>query len=187
MCPGEAKWPERRNGRRSEMDWTAVHGRLQVALAEASWHALDVWIPPVCPLCGGDLLSHRSERLCRACQGRIATPSARWCMRCAEPLPDGVQPFVAGCPRCARTGYHFARVLPPLGIYRTTLRDAIVRMKRPSETPLIWAMGCLLADRLERTIQAEGIDLVTQVPKHWWRRHSSQQDTPRLLANCRGE
>lgn len=147
---------------------------------------LDLLVPPSCPMCRADLRPDDAPRLCTTCRTQITDRSVVWCGACGRPLRAPADASAASCVQCAQQRFHFERVLPPLGTYRETLREAIVRMKRPRETPLIWAVGRHLAEHLEGPFEEQEIDLITSVPKHWWRRVAAQQDSPRLLAECLG-
>jgi len=148
---------------------------------------IDLLLPPSCPWCGGDSWDSPSGLLCNPCRQRFVSNVDQPCPRCGvfgrwhtvDRHGRGV------CNFCRNERFSFGGVYPPLGVYRGELRQAIIRMKRAHERPLIWSIGRLWGSQLA----AQAIsppDLITPVPRHWLRRIQTQQDVPTLLAESLG-
>lgn len=57
-----------------------------------------------------------------------------------------------------------------LGGYADTLRDAVLRMKRPGAEDVAQALAALLVDRHRAALERARVDAIVPVPMHWWRR-----------------
>lgn len=142
---------------------------------------LDLLLPPLCALCGGDA---EGNDLCRSCETLIERSwpvSAVACRGCGLPSPavrpapesttapgpkDGV---VGRCPFCERQQFHFDSVIT-LAIYQGAVREAIVANKRAGSTALAPALGTRLARLVESSRGDWTPDLITFVPAHLSRR-----------------
>ena len=162
---------------------------------ETAWNAcrrgvpllIDFLLPPSCPFCGVESADDAGGLLCSECRIRMTNASSVACSRCGlfgrQTLTrqDGRQ----ACTDCRKRKYRFQAVFPPLGAYRGELRQAVIRMKKAHERPLVWAIGKLWGNHLRAEVEKLP-DLLTPVPRHWWRRIQTQQDVPLQLAECLG-
>lgn len=148
---------------------------------------IDLLLPPSCPFCGAESVDDAAGLLCGECRARMANSTHIACGRCGMfgRQPQARKDGLHTCSDCRNRKYRFQAVFPPLGAYRGELRQAVIRMKKPHERPLVWAIGKLWGNHL--TSQVEKLpDLLTPVPRHWWRRIQTQQDVPLQLAECLG-
>lgn len=150
-------------------------------LAEFSRGAVDLLFPARCALCGDDLdADHSTRLLCPVCRAGILNLSETLCSRCAMPVPESGNQG-NDCARCRTRKLWFGHVWP-LGIYRDTLRDTIVYMKRQYFEPLVFAMGRLLAEELGNRLQEDSTpDIIVPMPIHWTRRWSRGMNVSELL------
>lgn len=142
---------------------------------------LDLLLPPLCALCGGDA---DGSDLCDSCETLIERSwpaSAAACRGCGMPSPAispnrepatipgdqgvGVRP----CPFCLRHQFHFDSVTA-LALYQGAVREAIVANKRAGSTALAPALGTRLARLVESSRGEWTPDLITFVPAHLSRR-----------------
>jgi ComF family protein len=155
-------------------------GRLRLGRWLAA--GIDLLLPPVCNLCGQPLaLPGRQPLLCDPCQQGLQNMRGPACTRCAAPLG----PVTAGdrCPRCRDQRLTFRGALA-LGVYRDTLRDAVIRMKQRIHEPLTLSVGHLMAIALTSRIEPLGCDLIAPVPNHWTKRWLRGVNGPDLLADA---
>lgn len=146
---------------------------------------IDLLFPPACVLCSRDLAPSEATpdgeallppgrglppgrahgaagRVCSPCIADIVDASRR-CPWCASVATDPV------CPRCAgRAHDHDGMVV--LGGYGGTLREAVLRAKRPAGRAVAAVLARLLHERHAAAIRYWRVDVVTPVPMHWWRR-----------------
>jgi ComF family protein len=145
--------------------------------------ALDLVFPPACTFCGAWLDSIRHEpMLCIECLRALTCDSELpRCGRCGCHLPPRKigQPQ---CPDCSRTRFQFRTVIP-LGIYRDTLRTAVIRIKNFHEYPLARSVGRLLADCVAPRLAGDGPDVVLPIPKFWLKRLFRGTHSSEFLAN----
>lgn len=145
-------------------------------------HGLDLLYPPRCVVCDteptpGDASAGESgPPVCDACR-RILSGDRPRCIRCAARLPDAlVADTVADiaasprCDRCARRGRHPLEGLVVLGAYDASLREQVLRTKRPGGRLVAAGLARLLVDRHRDVLRGWGVDLVVPVPMHWLRR-----------------
>jgi len=140
-------------------------------------------ISPRCSFCGGEIPETPSfgPRICVACRVGFVSPSVAVCHRCASPLPLHWRD-PSGCPKCRNRSYQVERTVA-IGVYRSTLRDAVLCMKRAEFEPLTHVMAELLAEQLlalgEETRTA---DYIVPTPMHWLRRLRRGVHPARILA-----
>lgn len=147
---------------------------------------LDLLLPPLCALCGGDA---DGNDLCRTCETLIERSwpvSAVACRGCGLPSPatspttvhparesttiPGQEGVAArNCRFCERQQFHFDSVIT-LAIYQGAVREAIVANKRAGSTALAPALGTRLARLVESSRGDWTPDLITFVPAHLSRR-----------------
>lgn len=142
---------------------------------------LDLLLPPLCALCGGEA---DGSDLCRSCAALIERSwpaSAVACRGCGLPSP-AVSPSAASvmgagqeetpdrrCAFCARHPFHFDSVTA-LALYQGAVREAIVANKRAGSMALAPALGTRLARLVESSRGDWTPDLITFVPAHLSRR-----------------
>jgi ComF family protein len=107
------------------------------------------------------------------------------CRRCGS-RRGGEQPADGGCPVCRDADFAFDRLIA-LGSYDEGLRDAVLRMKRPSQDAISLAVGRLLAARCQELLADERPSLIVPIPMHWARRLRRGGNSPELLAGCLAE
>ena len=153
--------------------------------------------PPSCPLCHRDVeLNERHDFgqsiapvLCDQCSTDMLPPPSRRCLRCG--LPVGPYALIDdGCPYCRSHKFRFRRVIR-VGLYDDLLRTACIRAKATTQFPLAAALANLvwLVEREE--LDAEPIDVVIPVPRHWTQRlvrpHHAAETISRVLARRLGK
>lgn len=144
--------------------------------------AVDLLFPARCALCAADLETKETAALiCPECKSGLLNLPERVCPRCAMPVPESAN-LENDCARCRESNFRFDHILP-LGIYRETLRDAVVCMKRQYYEPLAIAMGHLLAEQLGDRIRSLSPDLIVPMPIHWTRRWTRKMNVSELLVD----
>jgi ComF family protein len=144
-------------------------------LARAS---IDLVYPPRCAYCAGPLEAARNP-FCSECRELLAPPGLAQCRRCAAAVnPNERQ--AGDCSRCRTERFRFDRVFA-LARYEGPLREAVLRMKRSNEEPLMMAMGQLLAHRFGDELRLLKPDVVVPVPMHWTRRLVRGTNSPEIM------
>ena len=124
--------------------------------------------PPQCAFCTSACAEATQAPFCEDCLRQLAPAGLPQCRRCAAV----VNAFELGdgkCFYCRKEQFRFDRALA-LARYEGPPRDAVLRMKRSSEEPLMMAMGRLLAERFADEIHAFRPDVVVPIQMHWTRR-----------------
>lgn len=130
---------------------------------------LHLLFPPHCVYCGVGLPEHLElPLLCFRCRQTFHQVDVPFCDGCAMPYSAFVTDQ-GRCPRCRRQGHAFDRATA-LGIYTGELRQAVLRMKRLSEEPLVMSMGNLLGRVLSDGFGEQLPDVIVPVPSPWNRR-----------------
>jgi len=156
--------------------------RLSPDFGELRRGAVDLLFPARCALCGGDIETEKSAALlCPECKSGLMNLPEKVCPRCAMPVSE-LGNLKENCARCRGSKFRFDHVWP-LGIYRDTLRDAVVCMKRQYYEPLILAIGHLLAEQFEDRIRRASPDLMVPMPIHWTRRWTRKMNVAELLVD----
>ncbi len=148
------------------------------------WRAgFGLLFPPRCVHCNADLFNALSGPcLCAECLARCGPEQWYGCPRCGALVP--VEHYSSDdCPGCSRTQLWFDTVVA-LGGYHAGLRDAVLRMKRPSHDPLSLALGRLLWERRRDRLSEIRADVIVPVPMYWGRRLSRGKNNPETLAAC---
>lgn len=154
--------------------------KLTSSIAEIGHGAVELLFPARCAYCGEDIDADKLELLlCPSCRVDVLNLSETLCSRCAMPVPDS-SIGATDCSRCRGKRFRFEHVWP-LGIYRDTLRDVVVCMKRQYFEPLVFAIGRLLARQLRDQIQLASPDIMVPMPIHWTRRWSRNMNVSELL------
>ena len=148
--------------------------------------------PPSCPLCQRDVELRERDGfdrliapvLCDQCSAEMQPLESRQCPRCGLP----VGPFArtdAGCPNCRTLSFRFRGVIRA-GLYDGTLRMACIRAKGATQFPLAAALANWMWTREQDEFDAESIDVVVAVPRHWTRQvarpHHAAETMARVLA-----
>jgi ComF family protein len=143
----------------------------------------DLLWPPRCVFCGAETPEaerpgsemHGSEtpgadgvgrrrpaEVCGDCSRSLASGGSR-CGRCGQPGDDDP------CVRCGgRPGGCAGLVV--LGSYADTVRDAVLRAKRPAGELIAAGLAALIVERHGDRLRGWHPDLVVPVPMHWTRR-----------------
>lgn len=164
--------------------WAAARGTwgaLARPWADGRRAFLDLLFPPACSLCGKALREAETRRgCCQRCCSHFHFEGRPVCFRCSAPQPPASPP-TDRCYFCRKRRYRFAETRA-LGLYAGTLREAVLRMKRPGQEALTFALAHLLADDLATRPLAAPPDLLIPTPMHWWRRLQRGINGPELLA-----
>jgi ComF family protein len=140
----------------------------------------DLVYPRVCGLCEVDLgLMPGGERLCEACRDLLSEGTVHRCLRCGAQVAATFQGD--DCPWCREHDLRFDRTFT-LGRYEQTLREAVLRLKRPGHEALAAGLVDLLWQRHGRALEAEPIDCVAPIPMHWRRRLLRGRNDAELIA-----
>lgn len=157
---------------------------LRRGIRSATTRVVDLLLPPTCNFCERELPSPGSQPLvCDSCLEGFLAFKGPVCSRCSAPVSS----VHAGddCPRCQDRRYHFRHAMA-LGVYRDTLRDAVIRMKRKVNEPLTLSMGHVLATHIRDRFAPSLPDLLVPVPTHWFKRVVRGVNGPDLLVEAIG-
>lgn len=133
-------------------------------------NSLNLLYPNSCLVCDASEATGTAFRhgLCERCHvGVTVDPFAAcpWCAQTVGPHTDTTD----GCAECRGLALGFDRAFR-LGPYIGPLRDAVLRTKVLAGEGLADLLGRIFAEERGEALRGEGIDLVTAVPLHWWRR-----------------
>jgi ComF family protein len=143
---------------------------LPLAVSWRRWAAqgFDLLWPPRCVFCGAEPPvadgdgRRRSAEVCANCARSLAFGGIR-CGRCGQPGDDDP----CGC--CGgRLGQCAGLVV--LGSYADTVRDAVLRAKRPAGELIAAGLAALIVERHGDRLHSWHPNLVVPVPMHWTRR-----------------
>ncbi len=154
---------------------------LQYWLDRVAATAIDVLLPPACPLCG-DFLSgiHSADSQVPS----VFSTGVMFCARCSAALQNWPK-RLAACPRCALPGpaldvniacgrckswtFHFDRAMAA-GVYQGAMAEAVIASKSPRNFALASQLGRWLALQTQPFDLQPSPDLVTWVPAHIFRK-----------------
>ena len=142
-------------------------GALRELPATLGRSALDLCLPPACPLCGADGVPGpgRLTPRCR-CAAAFAPATAGWCGACGASLGPYI-PDAVDCAHCRREkAFPFGGCVS-LGQHEGELRAAVLAAKGPHGRPAARALGEALLDARGNVMRGWGVDLVAPVPHHW--------------------
>lgn len=153
--------------------------------ASLTSRGLDLLFPPQCALCQDEVEEPSEEPLlCIECRSQLLhSPSFR-CPRCGGSAPAPLRPGQR-CSHCRETPLRFSRAVA-LGVYRASLRHAVLGMKRPERFPLAKALSQLFWQARGGEIAALAADLTVPIPMHWWRRCVRGASSPEIVAEFVG-
>jgi len=135
---------------------------------------------PVCTLCGDQPEQGSRAMLCRRCRQSLCGTDGPRCRRCGR--LSAAEPDAKGrCAGCRKTAFHFERVRT-LGRYEGPLRETVLRLKQPGQSPLAFSCAELLLSRHWEELAHWDYDVVAPVPMHWRRRWMRGVNSPELLA-----
>ncbi|MBB76147.1 MAG: hypothetical protein CMJ75_16695 [Planctomycetaceae bacterium] len=147
---------------------------------------MNLLFPPHCVYCGCFLPEHLGLPLfCTSCTERFRSVGIPFCSGCGTPgsvfsLVDQI------CLHCHLQRRPFDCVVT-LGVYDGDLRQAVLRMKRITEEPLVVSMGILLAAELSELLGGQLPDAVVPVPMLWSRRVRRGTNNVGILAQAVAE
>ena len=141
--------------------------------------SVDLVYPQRCACCAGTVEDAAAIPLCFECREQLAPAGLTQCRRCAA-VVNPIEQQAGDCARCRTEGFQFDRAFA-LARYEGPLREAVLRMKRSSEEPLMIAMGRLLAHRFSDELQPLQPDVVVPVPMHWTRRLVRGTNGPEIM------
>ncbi|HEV3418080.1 MAG TPA: ComF family protein [Pirellulales bacterium] len=138
--------------------------------------------PPRCAFCREEILGPADGiLLCSPCRKSLTAGAHAACPRCALSIEGQATIPASTCTRCREADWKFGAAVR-LGRYRDELREAILRMKRPSGEPLASAIGKLLSESRCDELVSWRAEVVLPIPMHWRRRLSRGANSPDLLA-----
>jgi ComF family protein len=166
--------------------WLGWTGRIKGGARRWAAAGCDLLFPPRCVSCGGGLTQgHSDVFLCAACLTKIVPTAWNGCRRCGSRL-SGERPADGACQKCRDAVFAFDRIVA-LGGYDEGLREAVLRMKRPSQDAIALAVGRLLAARCQELLADVRPSLIVPIPMHWARRLRRGGNSPEVLAGCLAE
>lgn len=124
-------------------------------------------LPSPCLLCGCQLTSRDTGKLCDHCVLALPTLGMYHCSCCSLPLASAS----SMCGECLKKRPAFTGSAIPF-IYSYPLDHLILEFKYRRQLASGRCLGELLLDHLQKGIAAENIikpDLLVPVPLHWWR------------------
>ena len=126
--------------------------------------------------------------LCDQCSADMLPSLSRRCLRCG--LPVGPHALTDGCPHCRPLKFRFRRVIRA-GLYDDSMRTACIRAKSATQFPLAAALANLVWLHERDELDAERIDVVVPVPRHWTKQlvkpHHAAETISRVLARRLGK
>ena len=144
----------------------------------------DIVCPPRCAFCGADLAGPAAAggtMACESCAAAISSDSAR-CIACGEPRS------AVDCRCRGRRGDWDGIVV--LASYGDSVREPVLRAKRPAGEPVAAALAGLLVAKHRERFSEWRIDTVVPVPMHWLRRAvrgtSAAEELARRMATLLG-
>jgi len=160
--------------------WKAATLRSLYGTTKRLAHAgMDLIYPRQCVCCGKGLEEQPAISLCDECREALSPGGLAQCRRCAAVVQPTEQAAVA-CTRCRSEHFRFDRVFA-LARYDGLLRDAVLRMKRSYEEPLMMAIGRLLGARFADDLRSLNFDVIVPIPMHWTRRLHRGTNSPELM------
>jgi ComF family protein len=133
------------------------------------WIGATDWLwPRTCFVCGRRITDDRSLCVCAGCEAELTADPRPACRRCSSTVGPHAD-TTAGCPACRTSTFRFGGVTR-LGVYAGTLREAVLKAKRPEGEGLAEALGRLFAAARETQLLADRPDVIVPVPLHWRRR-----------------
>lgn len=141
----------------------------------------DLLFPPQCAQCGQEI-EHggATPPFCDTCTTKLGPPVWRGCRCCGSAVPEGEEK-PNDCAQCRGAKLRFDAVVP-LGLYRDELREAVLKMKRPSHDALALAIAKLLIERRRDELSDLNADLIVPIPMFWRRRFRRGQNSPQIVA-----
>jgi len=143
---------------------------------------LNVAFPPQCVNCGAQLSVEPATvaLLCPPCRAELRPAMGPHCRKCGSLSVPG---DVDSCPWCRQWRLHFDGAIP-WGKYEGSLRETVLRMKRPRGEQMAQALGSLLAEMRREELAACTADLVVPMPMHWVRRWQRGTNSPERIAEA---
>lgn len=133
--------------------------------------ALDLFFPPLCPLCRRRLDEGRRDPLCGSCWERLPRLAPPYCACCGRPFytfeaADPLSMARAGlCESCRRRPPPFAYARAAT-LYREGVREALHAFKFGRKTGLARPLGDLLAEAGQTLLPDRAVDCLVPVPLH---------------------
>ena len=186
------------------MEWARM---LQAQASRWAGRGLDLLYPPRCPICrretaatdqgavgvagspslasswASSWASDWTATVCGMCTRELSADSGR-CLRCGE--AGGA---ADGCRFCPRRP-HGWRQIAVLSSYAGSLREAVLRAKRPTGDDVAAALASLIVRKHGEQLVSWGVGRVVPVPMHWLRRSirgtSAADELSRRIASLLG-
>jgi ComF family protein len=158
------------------MEWArSLHAQASRWMARG----LDLLYPPRCPICRRE---HSAEDLVAASEPGPSSSAQSWtatvCGMCARELSADsgrcrlcgeAGGATDGCRRCPQRPHDW-RQIAVLSSYAGSLREAVLRAKRPAGDDVAAALASLIVRKHGDTLVSWGVGRVVPVPMHWLRR-----------------
>jgi ComF family protein len=109
-----------------------------------------------------------TSTLCANCRNHLTGDLDDSCPRCTStvgPFSD----LSDGCLRCRGKNYQF-QAATRLGVYRSWLREGVLRTKEQQGDSLAEILGELLGTIRRELLTSWKPDAIVPIPLHWWRR-----------------
>ncbi len=158
---------------------------LPVVWLKEEWAGLlEIFLPPVCPLCSKSLAGVAQQVFCADCRAGMSPLTSPCCPRCALPYPtDSGSDHL--CEECLRHSPPFLWTVAA-GIYDGELRRAIRRFKFEGALHLDHALAELLHESLRPRLDTFIPQLLVPVPLHPTRLRQRSFNQALLLARFLG-
>jgi ComF family protein len=164
-----------------------VIGMALVGWREWANAALDLFFPPLCPLCRARLDDGRRDPLCGGCWNGLERLSPPYCQICGRPfevfepsLEDGRR-----CEQCRRRRPPFAYARAAT-LYKETAREALHAFKFGGKRSMARPLGEVMALAGEASGLVEAVDCLVPVPLHGRRQAERGFNQSALLARHLG-
>ena len=141
--------------------------------------AVDLILPSACWLCSEPT---SGQPFCDRCEQALTDEPSPVCPRCASSLSEATAAANI-CPRCDQQSFAYDSVVR-LGPYAGALREAILRMKKPSGEMFAEAAVDVFARHMLPRLRNRAFDSVIPIPLHWWRRLRRGYNQSELLAGA---
>ena len=159
----------------------------QGRVAELTRGIAQLLYPNACLLC--DSFESDSAPLrhgfCLGCHASLAVDPHGPCPRCAATVGPHTDTD-SGCVSCRERSIAFDAALR-LGPYAGRLQEAILRTKHSAGEAIAEMLGRTFAEERVTNLRDAGIDVVTPIPLHWWRRwHRGFNQAERIAEEVAG-
>jgi len=126
--------------------------------------SIDLFLPPVCLLCGQLLPPGSNPRaFCATCRLAMRPLGKSNCSRCAQPFPASLSQHL--CVTCLKRPRTFTKVYAACS-YQDRVKDAIQQLKYRNQINLAQPLGQLLSESVATSTVRFETDCIVPVPLH---------------------